>query len=116
MKKEISEEHLKKVRENLRKAQEAKKNKPKPSVALEEFTVRNEHFKRVYFDEEKKLGIFRRTNEHSGFLIGYELVIGKGENLAYPTDEDFGKLGWCFTGSDEHCKKQIKARTGIVLS
>ena len=90
-------------------------NRVRPSVAVEEFDFRKEHFKRLYWDSENKMAIFRRTNIAGG-LIAYEVVIGKGEKLSYPTDNDFGKYGWCYSGhSDEKLKQMIKDKYGIIL-
>lgn len=89
--------------------------KPTPTVLMENFEHDNESFERLYYDKETGIAVFRRTNTKLNKLIAYEVVTGKGDNLTYPRDEDFGKLGYCYSGTDEHCKKMIKQFHGIVL-
>lgn len=103
--------------EHKRKLQEARTNlaKFKPSVNLESFTYKNENYRRLYFDPERNLAVYRRTNSLSDKLIAYEVVVGKGPDNRYPSDNDFGTLGWCYTGTDSTCKKSILDYHGIAL-
>ena len=100
-------------KEILEKARKARS--VKPTVTMEEFTYRKEFFKRLYYDGEKHLAVFRRSNPLTNKLIAYEVVAGKGPDLRYPSDNDFGTWGSCYTGTDESCKRKIKLYHGISL-
>jgi len=104
------EEHLAKMR-----AARTNIRKPNPTILEESFEFRGEAFERLYYDSERQIAVFRRTNPKVNKLIAYEVVTGKGPDLKYPGDNDFGTYGYCYTGSDERCKKSIKDMHGIVL-
>lgn len=106
----MTEEHKKKLQEGRNKVAQFK-----PTVTLEEFTYKNEFFKRLYYDPEKHLAVFRRSNLVTSKLIAYEVVAGKGPDLRYPSDNDFGPYGSCYTGTDDSCKKAVKDYHGIEL-
>lgn len=109
MSKMTSEERAERMRNMV------KNRKPSPTILMEKFELKGEAFERLYYDSEKQIAVFRRTNPKVNKLIAYEVVTGKGEELKYPNDNDFGKLGYCYSGTDEHCKKMIKQFHGITL-
>ena len=116
----MTEEKRAKLRENLKKANEARKAKVNdvkvtPSVTLESFNYHDEHFEKLYYEPENNIAVFRRTNPKLKYLIAYEVVNGKGKDLKYPTDNDFGKFGKCYTGDDNRCRTMIRQYHHIEL-
>lgn len=56
----------------------------------------------------ENLYVYRRTKTNSGKLVAYEVVVGSEDNMNYPRSEAFGTRGWCYTGTDERCKRRIE--------
>lgn len=68
------------------------------------------HYKQVYADDINHIYLYQMDNRENA----YELVKGKKRKnpdgnivYVYPSDEDFGTLGWYIVGTKEYTEKKI---------
>lgn len=88
-----------------------------PTLENETFEKYGEKFKRLYYDRENNIAVYRRYSPHlaKSRCVSYEVVKGQGENRYYPSTSSFGTSGWYFFGFPSKVKERIKLKFGIEL-
>lgn len=99
--------------ERLQKMRDGKK---RHLIGEKEFDFKNEHYELLYqFPDRNNLCVYRRSYANSGGMIAIEVVCeDKGKN-EYPTDDEFGKRGWCFTSNENRALELIKEKFKLPI-
>lgn len=82
------------------------------SITEESFETSNGKFTRLFYDPQKNIAVFHR--QLSMFSECWEVVEGVGKDLRYPTNEQFGRHGWCYPCNPCFIKK-IYEKTGFKI-
>ena len=99
--------------ERVRKMQEGRK---RHLIGEKEFDFKNEHYELLYqFPDRNNLCVYRRSYANSGGRIAIEVVCEDKGKKEYPTDDEFGKRGWCYTSNERKALELIKEKFRLPI-
>lgn len=85
-------------------------------IGEKEFDYCGEHFELLYqFPERNNLCIYRRCYSGSLGRIAIEVVWEKGNKKQYPTTNEFGERGLCYTSREKTALKIIKEKFRLPI-